>query len=83
MQLFLFFPFYNMFRSQPDIIRYLNLSKLLYCIACHSIISHVTAIFHDIYDVDTILLTLAELPYAVIYFLLKFINNSLKLKKNS
>jgi hypothetical protein len=50
MQLFLFFPFqfpfHNMFRPQPAIIRYLNLSKLLYHIECRSFTSHLTAIFH-------------------------------------
>jgi hypothetical protein len=47
MQIYLLFPFYNMFRPQPPIIRPLNLSKILYYIECHSFTSHVTAIFHD------------------------------------
>jgi hypothetical protein len=39
MQLFiiLYFPFHNMLRPQPVIIRCLTLPKLLYCIECHSL----------------------------------------------
>jgi hypothetical protein len=79
MQLFLFFPFHNMFWPQLAIIRCLNLPELLWCIECHSFTSHVTAIFHD-FKCCNHKPALVKLPYAVIYFLLKFIKKCLSQK---